>query len=48
MVDKCLYVLALWDRQNGGTANTIKYALEKERRIIIINPVTMKVSANKK
>jgi len=48
MVDKCLYVLALWDRQNGGTANTIKYALEKNRRIIVINPVTMIVSTNKK
>jgi len=48
MVDKCLYVLALWDKQNGGTTNTIKYALEKERRIIIINPITMEVLANKK
>ncbi len=48
MVDKCLYVFALWDRQRGGTANTIKYALEKERRIILINPVTMAVSTNKK
>ena len=47
MVDKSLYVFALWDRQNGGTANTIKYALEKERRIIIINPVTAEVLVNK-
>ena len=36
MVDKSLYVFALWDRQVGGTASTIKYALEKERRIISI------------
>lgn len=48
MIDKSLYVFALWDRQSGGTANTIKYALEKERRIIIINPVTMKISTNRK
>ena len=47
MVDKSLYVFALWDKQNGGTANTIKYALEKERRIIIINPVTAEVLVNK-
>lgn len=48
MIDKCLYVLALWDRQNGGTANTIEYALQKNRRIIIINPVAMTVLTNKK
>ncbi len=48
MIDKSLYVFALWNRQSGGTANTIKYALEKERRIIIINSVTMKISTNRK
>ena len=47
MVNKSLYILALWDRQNEGTANTIKYALEKERRIIIVNPITAEVLVNK-
>ncbi len=48
MVDKSLYVFALWDRQVGGTASTIKYALEKERRIIIINPITSEILVNKR
>ena len=40
MVDKSLYVLALWDSQQGGTADTIQYAIKQKRRIIVINPIT--------
>lgn len=42
MVDKSLYVLALWDSQQGGTADTIQYAIKQKRRIIVINPITKK------
>ena len=47
MVDKSLYVFAFWDKQIGGTANTIQYALNLKRRIIIINPITAEVLVNK-
>lgn len=42
MVDKSLYVLALWNGQSGGTANTVQYAIKNQRRIIVINPLTNK------
>ena len=44
IVDKSLYVLALWDGQNGGTAETLAYSMKCKRQIIIINPLTCKAS----
>lgn len=44
MVDKSMYVIALWDGQNGGTEDTIRYAMKCKRRIIIINPLTGKTT----
>jgi uncharacterized phage-like protein YoqJ len=43
MVDKSLYMLALWDGQSGGTADTIRYAMKCKRYMVVINPLTGKV-----
>jgi uncharacterized phage-like protein YoqJ len=44
MVDKSLYIIALWDGQSGGTAYTIQYAMKCKKRIIVINPLTCKAT----
>jgi uncharacterized phage-like protein YoqJ len=38
MVDKCDILLAVWNGRAGGTANTVKYAKHKNKRIIFVNP----------
>ena len=38
MVDKSDVVLAVWNRETIGTGNTVKYANEKNRKVIVINP----------
>lgn len=38
MVDKSDVVLAVWNRETSGTGNTVKYANEKNRKVIVINP----------
>ena len=38
MVDNCDLLIAVWDETPGGTYNCIKYAIEKDKRIIFINP----------
>lgn len=38
MVDKSDVVLAVWNRETSGTDNTVKYANEKNRKVIVINP----------
>lgn len=39
MVDRSELVIACFDGTNGGTANCISYAKEKNKELIIINPL---------
>lgn len=39
MVDRSDVVIACFDGTNGGTANCIRYAKEKNKELIIINPL---------
>lgn len=41
MVDSSDFVLAVWSGNPSGTGNTVRYAKEKGKRIIIINPLTL-------
>ncbi len=38
IVDRSLYVVAVWDGSGGGTGYTVRYASEKGRTIRIIHP----------
>ena len=38
MVDTCRIVIAVYDGQKGGTHNTVEYAKEQNRHLIIIDP----------
>lgn len=38
MVDKSDYVIAVWNGKPSGTGNTVKYAIEKGKSVIEINP----------
>lgn len=38
LVDSCDVLIAVFDGQKGGTANTVKYAQSKGRKIITIKP----------
>lgn len=38
MVDNCDLLIAVWDESPGGTANCVKYAKSKNKKIIYINP----------
>lgn len=41
MVDSSGFVLAVWNGNPSGTGNTVRYAKEKGKKIIIINPLTL-------
>jgi uncharacterized phage-like protein YoqJ len=44
LVDQAGYILAVYDGgEKGGTAYTVRYAREKNRRIIVIRPDTLEV-----
>lgn len=38
MVNHCDVLLAVWDGTAGGTANCIRYAEQKKKQIVFINP----------
>ncbi len=38
MVDNSDYIIAVWDGKPSGTGNTVKYAKQKNKKILIINP----------
>jgi uncharacterized phage-like protein YoqJ len=38
MIDKSDYVIAVWDGSPSGTGNTVRYAKQKNKKILIINP----------
>lgn len=38
MVDHCDVLLAVWDGTAGGTANCVRYAEQKKKEIVQINP----------
>lgn len=47
MVDNADYVYAVWDgTQPGGTQQTIEYARQQSKRIIILNPVNLELRMN--
>ena len=39
MVDRAAYLLAVYDGSGGGTGYTVRYAGERGRRVIVIDPV---------
>lgn len=44
MVDNSDYVIAVWNGENGGTGNCVKYAKKKELEITYIHPKTLEVT----
>ena len=38
MVDNSDYIIAVWDGKPSGTGNTVNYAQQKNKKILIINP----------
>jgi uncharacterized phage-like protein YoqJ len=44
MVDHADCVLAIWKETTGGTGNCVKYAMSKNKKIIVYNPDTNQVS----
>lgn len=38
MVDMCDILVAVWDGSKGGTGNCVKYAKEKNKQILFLNP----------
>ncbi|MDD4493578.1 MAG: SLOG family protein [Eubacteriales bacterium] len=38
MVDKSDFVIAVWDGTGSGTGNTVRYAKEKGKKVIILDP----------
>ena len=43
MVDRSSTVLSVWDGKPSGTGSTVRYAREKKRKIIIIDPLTFRI-----
>lgn len=43
MVDSCDLLIAVWDGSDGGTHNCVRYAVEKQREYIQINPQLIKL-----
>lgn len=41
MVDCCDYLIAVWDGSPSGTGSTVKYACERGKEIIQIDPITL-------
>lgn len=44
MVDNVDVVIAVFDGKKGGTLQTVKYALKKDKKVICVNPDTMSVN----
>ena len=44
MVDHADYILAVWNGCPSGTGNTVRYAHQKSKTIIVINPVSLDVT----
>ena len=38
MVNKSDYIIAVWDESPSGTGSTVRYAEERNKKIIVINP----------
>ena len=38
MVNNSDYIITVWDGKPSGTGNTVKYAKQKNKKILIINP----------
>jgi len=45
LVDRSSYLLAVYDgKQKGGTAATVNYAREQHRKVIVIDPITRRIT----
>ena len=44
MVDLADKVIAVWDGTNGGTANCARYAMKKDKEVILMRPFSLNVS----
>lgn len=38
MVNRCDFLIAVWDKSEGGTANCVRYANRKIKDVVYINP----------
>ena len=45
-VDHSSVVLAVWSGAEGGAARTVRYALEKGRELIVVNPNLFRLTPN--
>lgn len=43
MVDNSDYVIAVWNGKPSGTGNTVKYARNNKKAVLLINPQTLEV-----
>lgn len=43
MVDNSDYVIAVWNGKPSGTGNTVKYAKQKNKVVLLVNPQTLEV-----
>ena len=43
MVDNSDYVIAVWNGKPSGTGNTVKYAMQNNKKLVLINPQTFEV-----
>ena len=41
MVDQADYLIAVWDGQPGGAGNTVRYARQLGKPVIIIDPIRL-------
>lgn len=45
MVDNCDILIACWNEEkHGGTYNCVRYALENNKKVLVINPQTLKTN----
>lgn len=44
MVDSSQFVLAVWDGRQGGTSSTVKYAQQRGKTVVCINPERLQAS----
>ena len=44
MVDHANFILAVWNGKPSGTGRTVTYAREKQRAVIVIDPVSLTVN----
>lgn len=43
MVDNSTFIIAVWDETSGGTANCVKYANKRQRKVVQLHPHTLEI-----